>query len=66
MKKIKLNLNQRKAISESINNISVSIIVLGILTPFFSNTINSLSTINITISALASIPLVIFSNYLLS
>jgi len=66
MKKIKLNLNQRKAISESINNLSVSIIVIGIVTPIFSkNILNSLSLINFITIALISFLLIFFSNYLL-
>ena len=67
MKKIKLNLNQRKAISESINNLSVSIIVIGIVTPIISKqNIYSLDLIGAIIIVILSTLLFIFSNYLIS
>jgi len=62
----KLNLNQRKALSELINNLSVSIFVLGIVTPIFSKDVqNSFNIINLIIAIFISFPLVVLSNYML-
>ena len=66
MKKIKLNLNQRKALSELINNLTVSIIVVGLVTPIFSKGIlYSLNFANLFIVIFVSLPLVAISNYML-
>jgi predicted ABC-type exoprotein transport system permease subunit len=62
----KFNLNQRKALSELINNLVVSIIIVGIVTPIFSKgTVNSLNIVNIFLIILISLPMISFSNYML-
>lgn len=62
----KLNLNQKKAIAESINNLSVSIIILGIVTPIFSNDLENSLTINtILIVIIISFSLFVLSNFML-
>lgn len=62
----RLNLNQRKALSELINNLTVSIIVIGFITPLFSkNNLYSLNAVNIFLIILTTLPLIVFSNYML-
>ena len=62
----KLNINQRKALSELINNLTVSIIVVGFVTPLFSKgLLNSLNITNIFIVIFVSLPLYSISNYML-
>lgn len=62
----KLNLNQRKALSELINNLIVSIIVIGFVTPLFLKGITySFNLINLFVVIIISIPLVVISNYML-
>jgi hypothetical protein len=62
----KFNLNQRKAISESINNLSVSIFVIGIITPFFSKNFSIYKDLSqFLLAIIISLSLVIISNSLL-
>lgn len=62
----KFNLNQRKAISESINNLSVSIFVIGIITLFFSKNFSIYKDLSqFILATIISLSLVTISNSLL-
>jgi len=62
MKKIKLNLNQRKLISEGLINLSIAIISIGIIAPIISKAKidNDLLTVFL-LSTILSILMIIFS-----
>ena len=62
----KLNLNQKKALSELINNLTVSVIVVGFITPLFLKGItNSFNIINLFVVITVSFPLITISNCML-
>jgi len=62
----KLNLNQKKALSELINNLTVSVIVVGFITPIFLKGItNSFNIINLFVVITVSFPLITISNCML-
>ncbi|MEK7597634.1 MAG: hypothetical protein AAB441_03235 [Patescibacteria group bacterium] len=66
MKKIKLNLNQRKAISDLSMNLSNSIITLGVIIPLLAgNILNIKNIVNFVITIVVSTILVLLSNILL-
>lgn len=61
-----LNLNQRKALSELINNLSISLIIIGIITPIFSKDyLVGFSLIRVILVIIFSSMFVFISNNLL-
>lgn len=66
MKKSKLNINQRKAISDLLINLSNSIVTLGVVIPIFTgNVLNIKNITNIILTTIVAFILVLLSNNLL-
>lgn len=59
MRKIKLNLNQRKLVSEGLINLSIAVISIGILAPIISKTrIDSYLLTAILLSTILSVVMI--------